>query len=340
MKSNKSVTYLDGIASTGSITLGNYIGSILPLKKILNKKDKFIFLIADLHGLTMEEFEEKKIKNSSSEIAKILYCALEYEKYQNNLIIYRQSDVLENGYFAYIISKFISYGDLSRMIQFKEKKNKYLKENKTVSFPASLMTYPILMISDIVLYSPDYVIGGIDQKNHIELAFSTISKFNKYCHKNVLKLFKFKLYQFAKIKKLLDPLKKMSKSDKNPKNTIFLLDNPEVAKKKILKSVTDSENKIFYDEIKKPGISNLIAIYCALENIEIKVCEEKYLDKSYGEFKNDVANIVKNFLTNFQKKYRQVTNKEIGKVLEKNGIKARNIARKKLKEIKKTLKFS
>lgn len=196
-------------------------------------------------------------------------------------------------------------GELSRMTQYKDKIAKLTQQNQTVKIPTSLFMYPVLMAADIALYNSDYVIVGVDQKQHVEFARDIIERFNKK-YKPIFNIPEpIIAKQGAKIMDLLNPEIKMSKSNKNENGTIFLNDDPEVAKQKIMHAKTDSLNLIKFDMQKQPGIANLITIYHCLTNTPVNEIEEKYEGCSYNQFKTDVASVVSSFLVDFHKKFQK-----------------------------------
>ncbi|EZX23168.1 tryptophanyl-tRNA synthetase, partial [Staphylococcus aureus C0673] len=196
-------------------------------------------------------------------------------------------------------------------------------------------TYPPLMAADIVLYNTNIVPVGDDQKQHIELTRNVVDRFNtKY--NDVLIKPEIHMPKFgARIMSLQDPSKKMSKSDDNQKNFISLLDEPNVAAKKIKSAVTDSDGIVKYDKENKPGISNLLVIYSSLSGQSIEELEAQYADKGYGDFKGDLAEEVKKFLVEFQEKFNYYyENKEVlDEILDKGRDKASFVANKTLKKM-------
>ncbi|CAG8466359.1 4041_t:CDS:1 [Paraglomus brasilianum] len=216
------------------------------------------------------------------------------------------------------------------MIQYKEKK----KGQETGNL--ALLSYPVLMVSDILLYDADLVIVGQDQKQHLELTNDITSKFNNFCAAKVLKIPKFSIPAIgAKIMGLKNPQKKMSKSEND---YIALLDSPEVINKKIKEAETDSENKIYYDPTKKPGISNLLIIYALLNNQQIKEAEKELQNLNYHQFKLKLIDLLSGKLEVIQKKYSDYLSK-VGEIVEKNNNYLKNLAEKKVKIIKKELKI-
>jgi tryptophanyl-tRNA synthetase len=216
------------------------------------------------------------------------------------------------------------------MIEYKEKKKKQETGN------LALLSYPVLMAADIFLYDADLIIVGQDQKQHLELATDIAQKFNNFYGTNLLKLPQFTIPKFgAKIMGLKNPQKKMSKSENDH---LSLLDNSELVAKKIKEATTDSENKIYYDPEKKPGISNLLTIYALLNNKEIKEAEKELENINYHQFKSKLIDLLSNELKNIQTGHQYYLNK-IEEMTTKNTDYLRNLASGKIKIIKKKLKI-
>ena len=312
---------VSGIKPTGELTIGNYIGAIKQFIKYQEKFESFIF-VADMHALTVHNDPKELKKRIKDIVALYLACGINPEK----TTIFVQSENMYHANLSCILECNTMMGEASRMIQYKEKSK---KGDTTVG----LFTYPILMAADILLYDADVVPTGIDQKQHVELARDIAERFNhKYGET-------FKLPEplmddeSSKIYDLQDPTKKMSKSDDSDKGCIFLLDDIESARKKIMSAVTDSDNIIYFDKENKPGISNLLVIYSSIMNISIKEAEEKFKDKNYGEFKKIVADEVCKFLFELQEKYEKILNsKEIDNYLDKSNEKVRSISKEKVKD--------
>ena len=222
-----------------------------------------------------------------------------------------------------------SYGELTRMTQFKDKSQKHQ------SFTAGLLTYPVLMAADILAYDVDYVPVGIDQKQHVELARNIAESFNSTYGETFKVPEPLITESGTKIMDLQDPLHKMSKSSFSQKGVIRLLDDKDVVRKKIMSSTTDNENIIKYDPDNKPGISNLINIYISLTNKSISEVEEEFKNSNYGEFKSKVADIVVDELTVIQEKYNNIINSdELDRILDEGINKTREIAKAKYIEMK------
>ena len=191
-------------------------------------------------------------------------------------------------------------GELERMTQFKDKAR---KQNQRDGISVGLLTYPALMAGDILLYNADVVPVGEDQTQHIEFTRNVADRFNtKY--NDIFTLPEIKLPKVGgRIMSLNEPTKKMSKSDDKQKSFITLLDDPNQAAKKIRSAVTDSDTEIKFDKENKPGISNLLTIYSSLSDKTIDELVNDYKDSSYGDFKKDLGEVVKEFLIKFQEKY-------------------------------------
>lgn len=315
---------LTGLKPTGSLTLGNYIGAIKQMKEMQDEYVNYLF-VADMHAITVPNDSDTLHKNIRDFLALYLACGIDPKKN----IIYLQSDIEYIPSISWLLECNTYYGELSRMIQFKE------KSKKNANFTSGLLMYPVLMASDILAVDADYVPVGIDQKQHVELTRDIAIRFNKKYGET------FKIPEplvtsvGTKIMDLVDPTKKMSKTEENPKGVICLLDSPESAKKKIMGATTDSEMCVRFDMDNKPGISNLINIYASLMNIEIKDVEEKFANSNYGEFKREVALVVSNFLEDIQKRYNELINSnEIDKILDNGANIVREIAKKKYTDMR------
>lgn len=220
------------------------------------------------------------------------------------------------------------------MTQFKDKTSNLVKQdNGTEMIPTGLFVYPSLMASDIILYNPKFVPVGADQKQHLELCQKLVKRMNKKYNLDFYQPKPIIPNIGSKIKSLQNPEIKMSKSDKNENSSIFLLDDPNHAYKKIQKAITDNENKIYFSD-KKPGVSNLLTIFASLKNISIDESEKYFENKNYKQLKEEVGNVVKEFLTLIQLKYKKCY--ELIDTLSKKGaIKASKIANDNLLKIQK-----
>jgi len=321
-------TLITGIKPSGELHLGNYIGAITQLIELQKQYHCFIF-VADYHAITVYQ-EPKKLREQILNVARTYLAAgLDPKK----VVIFQQSNISEHVELGWILNTITKVAELEKMTQFKDKANNEKKEGPG----AGLLNYPTLMAADILLYQTDVVPVGHDQMQHLELTRLLARRFNSN-YGNTFKVPETIIKkEGARIMALDDPTKKMSKSSLSSNSYIALLDDPMVAHKKIKRAVTDSDNKIFYDPEKKPAISNLLAIYSALGNKSVKELEILYDGKSYGEFKEDLANVVANFLTEFQARYKKYSDKEVKKVLDKGAKEAKSIAEKTMKLVKKNI---
>lgn len=319
---------LSGIKPTGRLTLGNYIGAIRQFVNYQDEYEMFIF-IANLHAITVAQEPKELRDNTRDLVALYLACGLD----KNKVTLFLQSDIIEHSQLGWILTCNSYMGELNRMTQYKDKSSK-----GELNITAGLFTYPSLMAADILMYDPDYVPVGIDQKQHVELTRDVATRFNnrfgdtfKVCEPLVPPV-------GAKIMSLQHPDKKMSKSAEDEKGCICLLDDPNVARKKIMSAVTDSIGIVKYDVENQAGISNLITILSTLTNESIDSIVSRYDGIGYGEFKKEVAQAVFNLLTDLQAKYKAIIeSKEYVKVLEEGKEKASYLARRKLSKVQKKM---
>lgn len=318
---------LTGLQPTGEITLGNYIGAIRQVSKYQEEYDSYIF-IADLHAITIPK-EPEELRNNIKKLLN-LYLACGIDPKKNKIFI--QSDNEYHCNISWMLECNTYYGELSRMTQFKD------KSRKNQSFTSGLLTYPVLMAADILAYDVDYVPVGIDQKQHVELARDLADRFNKK-YGDTFKLPEPLITkEGTKIMDLQDPTKKMSKSSESKKGVIYLLDDLDIIRKKIMSATTDSDNYIKFDVEDKPGISNLINIYASLSGLNIQEVEEKFKDSNYGEFKKEVANLVVEKVSTIQEKYNELLKSNKLEEILNDGIEAvRPMAKKKYEIMKQKL---
>ena len=315
---------LTGLKPTGSLTLGNYIGAI---KQMVEMQDNYInyLFVADMHAITVPINREELHNNIKNFLALYLACGIDPKKN----IIYLQSDIEYIPCISWLLECNTYYGELSRMIQFKE------KSKKNANFFVVLLTYPVLMATDILVVDADYVPVGIDQKQHVELTRNIASRFNKK-YGETFKIPEPLITEVGtKIMDLVDPSKKMSKTEENNKGVICLLDDLKLVRKKIMSATTDSDMKVVYDQEKKPGISNLINIYASLTNKNISEVEEMFKNSNYAQFKSAVADVVCSFLEKIQLRYNELINSdEIDKILREGALVVRKMASDKFDTMK------
>ena len=320
---------LSGIQPSNKLTLGNYFGAIKSYVDFQNDFDSYIF-VANLHVITNPKIDFKSIiENTKTVVCMYSACGLDLKK--NHVFI--QSDVAAHPQLEHILMCNSTIGELNRMTQFKDKSKKFTNANGTDTIPAGLFTYPVLMAADILLYDPEFVPVGSDQKQHMELTQNLAMRMNKKYGEMFTIPKPYIPKVGARIMDLQDPSIKMSKSTANQKGVIYLLDEPEVARKKIMSAKTDSLNQVKFDVKNQPGVSNLIGIYSALTNLPINEIEKKYKNKNYGDFKKDLADKLVIFLIKIQKNYHDVYKdyeKKIVPILKENAKYLNKIANKKL----------
>ena len=320
---------LTGLQPTGTITLGNYIGAIKQMVERQGEYDSYIF-VADLHSITIPQDINELSNRTKSLIALYIACGIDPQK--NTIFLQSQNPYHTN--LSWLLECNTYYGELSRMIQFKEKSRGHS------NFTVGLLTYPVLMAADILLYDVDYVPVGIDQKQHVEITRDIAIRFNKKYGET------FKIpeplisKEGTKITDLVDPSKKMSKSSENQKGVIRLLDSLDVIRKKIMGATTDSDMIVKYDPDNKPGISNLLNIYVSLTGKSMNEAEEEFKDSNYGEFKKIVADTVCKKVRVIQEKYNQIINSNIiDELLEKGKEKTIKEAKEKFELAKNKMGF-
>ena len=320
---------VSGIKPTGELTLGNYIGALRNFVKYQDDYELYVF-IANLHCVTVYQDPKELRKNLKDAIALYLACGLDPEK----CTIFLQSDVYEHAQLGWLMTCMSYMGELSRMTQFKEKTQNAKDENIT----AGLFVYPPLMAADILLYDADYVPVGEDQKQHVELTRDLAQRFNNRYSETFVVPEPLVAKVGARIMSLSDPAKKMSKSEETNKGCIYLLDDINVAKKKIMSAVTDMCAHVNYDKENQPGVSNLLEIMSSLSGEPIDSIVARYEGKGYGEFKKEVAEVVAKELTMIQDRYNEIMKSGlIEQVLKEGAERAHRIAFKKLKKVQRKM---
>lgn len=314
-----------GIQPSGNLHIGNYLGA---LKNWVASQESFdnVFCIVDLHAITVPQ-DPKVLKEKIREVAGI-YFAAGIDPKQS--IVFVQSQVSAHTELAWILNCFTPIGWMSRMTQFKDKSGGQ-KENVSVG----LFDYPVLMASDILLYDTDEVPVGEDQKQHVEITRDIAQRFNSI-YGETFKLPKPMIPKSgARIMDLLEPTKKMSKSDDRPGRTIKLLDSSEEIRKAIMGAATDSLTEIRFD-IERPGIYNLLEIYEGVTELSREEIEKKFVGVGYGDFKKDLTEKVIEFLGSFQQKYQELIKDPsyIDQLLKQGTDRAKELADKKLTEVK------
>ena len=283
-----------GIQPTGELTLGTYLGA---LRRFVANQDstQSVFCVVDLHALTVPQ-EPALLRERTLDTA-ALYLACGIEPAVSTLFV--QSHVAEHSQLAWLMECTASFGELSRMTQFKEKS----EQQQFVS--AGLFTYPALMAADILLYDTDRVPVGDDQRQHLELTRDAAERFNnRYGHTFVVPAADIPKVG-ARVMDLQDPMRKMSKSIDSPQGTVLMLDEPAVIEKKFKRAVTDNDGEVRFDPTAKPGVSNLLAILGAATDSSPEALADDYTQ--YGHLKADAASAVVELLRPVQANYRELT---------------------------------
>ena len=292
---DKRKTLLSLVQPSGDLTIGNYLGAIKNFIKLQDEYDCYIG-VADLHSITVPQVAAELRKRSREIVAIYLALGLDPDK----VTIFIQSHNPDHLKLYWALNSISYMGQLSRMTQFKDKQNRADENNN-----AALFTYPTLMAADILAYNADVVPVGIDQQQHMELARDLAIRFNSRYSETFTVPESIINESTRKIMSLRNPEKKMSKSDEDKNASIFLLDPPNVIRKKIKSAVTDSLNNFDYND-DQIALKNLIDIYLAFTGEELDHVLAKYKGKGYGEFKADLADIVAKELEDFQNKYNEI----------------------------------
>lgn len=296
-KTERKKRSLSLIQPTSVPTLGNYLGAMKGWPSFQEEFDT-VYGIADLHSITVRQ-EPKKLRQQTLELyAMLLAVGLDPEKG----IVFVQSQVPAHSQLAWLLNCYTQFGELSRMTQFKDKSSQH-----SDNVNAGLFTYPCLMAADILLYQADIVPVGADQKQHVEICRDIANRFNGV-YGNVFTVPEPVIQKNgARVMSLADPTRKMSKSDPNPKGTVYLTDEPNVIMKKFKSAVTDSEMSVRYAE-GKDGINNLMTIYSAITGDSFEKIEADFSGKGYGDFKIAVGEAVVEELRPVQGKFKLYMN--------------------------------
>ncbi len=316
---------LSGIQPThDSFHLGNYLGALKQWVEMQENHDAF-YCVVDLHALTVETDPKLLKKRTLLSAAQLITIGLD----PNKCTLFVQSHVPAHNQLAWVFECITGFGEASRMTQFKDKSQKSGADRINVG----LFTYPILQAADILLYQPDFVPVGEDQRQHVELTRDIAQRFNSK-YKEVFNIPKPEIIKsLAKINDLQDPTAKMSKSAPSMAGVIELLDTPEATLKKFKSSVTDNGKEIQFDEKLKPGISNLLTIHSAISGKSISDLESEFSGKGYGDFKAAVAEVVIAKLEPISKRTNELMDDpaELSRVLSNGAQKASEVASTTLK---------
>jgi tryptophan--tRNA ligase len=338
---------LTGIRANNDLHIGNYFGAMLPTIDMATKRSneyEINMFIPDLHSFTTP-IDHSLLFDSIMNNARV-YVAAGLPLDNDDIHLYRQSYVPAHSELAILFNNFTGFGEMERMTQFKNKSTKLLNDRISVG----LFDYPVLMASDILLYGAKYIPVGDDQTQHLEFTRDIAQRMNhKFGELFTVPEPVVKQHEFfgkdqgLRIKDLIDPSKKMSKSDDTGRGVIFLSDSPEVAKKKIMGATTDGLARVNYDKTNQPGISNLLEILTLVrqangrETTLEEVCDEFTGMERYGDFKKIVADEMARFLENFQAKLSAVSDSEILDKLEKSELAMNTVAKETLLRVQKAI---
>lgn len=285
-----------GVKPSGGLTLGNYIGAIRNFVHVQHDAD-CLFCVVDLHAITVPQ-EPEELYRWTLDVARLyVACGIDPGK----ATIFVQSHVPAHSELSWLLGCFTYMGELRRMTQFKE------KSEGQESVASALFTYPVLMAADILLYQTDKVPVGEDQKQHLELSRDIAMRMNNRFG-NTFKVPEPYIPDKRKggrIMSLDNPLQKMGKSH-NPAGTIYLLDTPDMIAKKVRSAVTDSGREVYYEEVEKPAISNLMVIYSLCAGVPLEDVEAQFRTAGYGTFKNAVADAVVGLLEPIQARFAEL----------------------------------
>lgn len=318
---------LSGIQPTAdSYHLGNYLGA---LKQWIDLQDKYeaFYFIPDLHAITVQQDPAELRARTVAGAAQLI--ALGIDPAKSSLFV--QSHVPQHAELNWVLSCITGFGEAGRMTQFKDKSAKQGQDRTTVG----LFTYPVLMAADILLYRPQLVPVGEDQRQHLELTRTLAERFNSRYGETFVVPEGFIPQGAAKIFDLQNPTAKMSKSADNPKGCINLLDDPKVSIKRIKSAVTDNDGVIAFDKDNKPGVSNLLVIQSALTSTPIDDLVAGYEGQGYGALKTDTAEALEAFTTPLKARYEELMGDpgELERILAAGAERAREVSEPLLEEV-------
>ena len=318
-----------GIQPSGELTLGSYMGA---LKNWVSLQDEYdcLYCIVDMHAITVRQVPADLRRRSVAQLAQYIACGLDPEKN----IMFIQSHVPQHAELSWVLGCYTQFGELSRMTQFKDKAKKHA-DNIT----AGLFTYPVLMAADILLYQSDLVPVGDDQRQHVELCRNIATRFNNWFPDTFTLPEAFVPKMGARIMSLGQPENKMSKSE--PDGCVFLMDKPEDIMRKFKRAVTDCETAVRYDQQNKPGISNLLTIYCAATGKTLAEAEAEFADQGYGVFKPAVGEAVVELLRPIQEEANRLMADKayLESVYQKGAERASALANRTLRKVYKKVGF-
>ncbi|NGN69245.1 tryptophan--tRNA ligase [Streptomyces sp. A7024] len=314
---------LSGVTPSGSLTLGNLLGALRQWVRVDQHRPGALFFIADLHALTVDHDPARIRRLTRQAAATYLAAGLDPEL----CTVFVQSHVEEHTRLSYVLECTATDGEMRRMIQYKEKEARERARGRSVRL--SLLTYPALMAADILVYGAEEVPVGDDQAQHVELTRDLAVRFNqRYGHTFVVPRATHPPVA-ARIMNLQEPGAKMSKSEEGGGGVVYLLDDPDAVRRKVMRAVTDSGSEVAYDREKKPGVSNLLDILAACSGGGERPDELAGRYESYGALKKDVADAVIAVLEPLQERYRELSRDPgyVESVLRGGAERARKLAR-------------
>lgn len=314
---------LTGLRANNDLTIGNYLGALLPMIDMARKRAgeyQVNLFVPDLHSFTTP-IDHSQLYDQVLHNLKV-YVAAGFPIDHDDVFVYRQSYIPAHSELTWILDCFTSFGEMSRMTQFKDKRDK-LSDYRT---SVGLFNYPVLMAADILLYNASYVPVGDDQTQHLEFTRDIAERMNnQFGQLFTIPLPVPKQHEFfgkdqgLRIRDLIDPTKKMSKSDETGRGVIFLSDTPEQARKKIIGAATDSYGEVKFDIKERPGVTNLLQMLSLLSGKPQQEVNAKWEGQTrYGDLKNAVADVVADFLADFQSKLAGVNEQELLAKLEQS----------------------
>ena len=318
---------LSGIQPTAdSFHLGNYLGAVRNWVELQDEFDAFYF-IPDLHAITVPQDPKELRRRTRVAAAQLLAVGIDPEK----STLFVQSQVPEHAQLAWVLNCITGFGEAARMTQFKDKSAKQGRDHTSVG----LFTYPILQAADILLYRPNLVPVGEDQRQHLELTRDLAQRFNTRFKKTFVVPDAHIIKGTAKIFDLQDPTAKMSKSASNPAGIVNILDDPKVSAKKIRSAVTDNERDIVFDPENKAGVSNLLVVQSALSGTSIDDLVAGYAGKGYGDLKSDTADVLTEFVVPLRERMDgfMADVAELDRILAAGADRAREVASRTLAQV-------
>ena len=328
---NEKKVLLSGIQPSGDLHLGNYLGAIKNWAELSEQFDCYWFM-ADLHTITVRQDPAELRRRTLTQIATYIACGLDPEK--NTIFV--QSHVHQHAELGWVLDCYTMFGELSRMTQFKDKSAKHAD-----NINAGLFTYPCLMAADILLYQPDFVPVGEDQKQHVEICRDIANRFN-HAHGEVFKVPQPYIPKAgARVMSLNQPETKMSKSI--PEGCVFLMEKPEDIMRKFKRAITDSDTErcVRFDREAKPGVSNLMNIYAAITGKSYEEIEREFEGKGYGAFKPVVGEAVVELLRPIREETQRLLSDKayLEGVYRAGAEKASHVAEKTLRKVYKKVGF-